>query len=76
MEARLDNFLYFPLGFAVDNVRWGSLVIGTVGFGFSIAGQEVDMEDWVDLHGWGKGQAISHRGQLLVNEEGSVSTWR
>ena len=50
MEVRLDNLLHFPLGFAIDNVRWGSLVIGTVGFSFPVTSQEVDMEDWVNLH--------------------------
>ena len=76
MEARLNNLLYFPFWFAIDNVRWGSLVIGTVGFGFSITSQEVDVEDRVDLHGWGKGQAISYGGQFPIDEEWSISAWR
>ena len=50
MEARLDNLLYFPFWFAIDNVRWWSLIIRTMGFGILITGQEVDMEDRVDLH--------------------------
>ena len=50
MEARFNNLLDFPFGFTIDNIRWGSLVIGTVGLGLSIMGQEVDMEDRVDLH--------------------------
>ena len=50
MEARLDDLLDFPFRFAIDNVRWWSFVIGTVGLGLSIAGQKVDMEDGVDLH--------------------------
>jgi hypothetical protein len=62
MEARLDNLLHFPFWFAIDNVRWGSFIIRTMGLSLPIAGQEVDVEDRVDLHGRGKGQAISHRG--------------
>ena len=27
------------------------------------------MKDRVDLYGWGKGQAICHGGQLLINKE-------
>ena len=50
MEARLDNLLDFPFGFAIDNVRWGSFIIWTVSLGLSVASQEVDMEDGVDLH--------------------------
>ena len=50
MEARLDNLLHFPFWFTIDNVRWGSFVIWTVGLGLSISRQKVDMEDGVDLH--------------------------
>ena len=62
MEARLDNLLYFPFWFFIDNVRWGPFIIWTMSFSFAITGQKVDMEDGVDLHRWGKGQMISHRG--------------
>ena len=50
MEARLDDLLYFPFRFTVDDVRWGSFVIWAVGFGFSVSSQKVDVEDWVNLH--------------------------
>ena len=50
MEAGFNDLLHFPFRFAIDNVRWWSFVIWTVGFGLSIAGQEVDMEDRVDFH--------------------------
>ena len=50
IEARLDNLLDFPFWFTIDNVRWGSFIIQTVSLGLAIAGQEVDMEDRVDLH--------------------------
>ena len=50
MEARFDNLLHFPFRFTIDNVRWGSFVIRAMSFGFTIAGQKVDMEDGVDLH--------------------------
>ena len=50
MEARLDNLLDFPFGFAIDNVRWRAFVVGTMGLGFSIAGQEVDVENGVNFH--------------------------
>ena len=53
MEARLDNLLYFPFWFAIDNVRWRSFVIRTMGLGLSVMSQKVNVEDWVDLHGWG-----------------------
>ena len=43
MEARFDNLLYFPFGFAIDNVRWGTFVIRAVGFGFAITGQKVNV---------------------------------
>ena len=76
MEARLDNLLHFPFRFTIDNVRWRSFVIRTVGFSLTISSQEVDMEDWMNLHRWGKGQAISHRGQFLINKERSVSAGR
>ena len=75
MEARLDNFLHFPFGFAIDNVRWWSLVIWAVSLGLTIPSQKVDMEDGMDLHGRGKGQAIGHRRQLLIDKERSVSSW-
>ena len=51
VEARLYNLLHFPFWFAVDNVRWGSFVIRTVGLGLSVTSQKVDVEDWVNLHG-------------------------
>ena len=73
MEARFNDLLNFPFGFSIDNVRWGPFVIRAVGFGLSITGQEIDMENWMDLHGRGKGQAISYRGQFLIDKEGSVS---
>ena len=50
MEARFDNLLHFPFRFAIDDIRWRSLVIWAVSFGFAITGQEVDVEDGVDLH--------------------------
>ena len=50
VEARLNDLLYFPFRFAIDNVGWRSFVIRTVSLGLSIAGQKVDMEDGVDLH--------------------------
>jgi hypothetical protein len=50
MEARFDNLLDFPFGFTIDNVRWWSFVIRSVSLGFSITGQEVDMEDRMNLH--------------------------
>ena len=50
MEARLDNFLYFPLRFTIDNVGRRAFVIWTVGFGLAIASQKVDVEDGVNLH--------------------------
>ena len=53
MEAGLDNLLHFPFWFTVDNVRWGSFVIRTMGLGLSVMSQKVNVEDWVDLHGWG-----------------------
>ena len=73
MKARFDDLLYFPFWFAIDNVWWWSFVIWTVGLGFPITGQEVDMKDGVDFHRWGKGQAVGHRGQLPINKEWSVS---
>ena len=62
IEAGLDNLLDFPFWLAIDNVRWRSFVIRTMSFGLAITGQEIDMEDRVNLHRWWKGQAISHRG--------------
>ena len=50
MEARLDNLLYFPFWFSINDVRWGSFVIRTMGLGFPITSQEVDMENRMDLH--------------------------
>jgi hypothetical protein len=50
MESRLDYFLDLPLGFAIDNVRWRSFEIRTVGLGLSITGQEVDVKNGVNLH--------------------------
>ena len=50
MKARLDNLLDFPFGFAIDNVRWRSFVVRTMGLGLAITGQKVDMEDGVDFH--------------------------
>ena len=50
MEAGFDDFLHFPFWFTIDNVRWRSFVIWTVGFGLTVVGQEVDVEDRVDLH--------------------------
>ena len=53
MEAGFDDLLDFPFGFTIDNVRWWAFVVGTVSLGFSITGQTVDVEDWVDFHRWG-----------------------
>ena len=50
MEARLDNLLYFPFWFSINNVRRRPFVVRTMGLGLSIAGQKVDMEDGVNLH--------------------------
>ena len=50
IEAGLDNLFHLPFWFAIDDVRWWSFVIWTVGLGLAIMGQEVDMEDRVDLH--------------------------
>jgi hypothetical protein len=76
MEAGLDNLLHFPFWLTIDNVRWRLFVIRTVGLGLSITSQEVDVEDGMNLHGGGEGQAISHRGQFLINKEGSISARR
>jgi hypothetical protein len=62
IEARFNDLLDFPFGFSIDNVGWWVFIIGTMSLGFTITGQKVDMEDRVDLHGWGKGQTISYRG--------------
>jgi hypothetical protein len=72
MEARLDNLLDFPFWFAIDKVRQWSFVIRAMGLGLSVASQEVDMEDGVNLHGRGKCQAISHRGQFPFDKEWPV----
>ena len=53
MEVGFDDLLHFPLWFAIDNVRWWSVVIRTVSLGFAVTRQKVDVEDRVDLHGWG-----------------------
>ena len=62
MESRFNDLLDLPFGFAVDNVRWQSFIIWTVGLGLMVLSQEVDMEDGVNLHQWGEDQAISYRG--------------
>jgi hypothetical protein len=50
MELRLDYFLDFPFWFAINDVRWQPFEIGAMGLSFSIAGQEVDVENRVDFH--------------------------
>jgi hypothetical protein len=50
VKSRLDYFLDFPLRFTIDNVRWRSFEVRTMGLGLSITGQEVDVENGVDLH--------------------------
>ena len=75
VEVRFDDLLDFPFGFA-DNVGWWSFVVWTVSLGLVVSRQKVHMEYRVDLHGWRKGQAVHHRGQLLIDEEWSVSTGR
>jgi hypothetical protein len=72
MEARFDNLLYFPFWFAINNVQWQLFVIRTMSLGLAVASQKVDVEDGVDLHGRGKGQAIGHRGQFPIDKEWSV----
>ena len=62
MEARLDNLLDFPFWFAIDNLWWQSFVIGPMGFGFAISGQEIHMKYGVDLHRQRKSQAIGYGG--------------
>jgi hypothetical protein len=57
-ESRLDDLLDLPLGFAIDNVRCGAFVVRTVCFGLTVSGQEVDVEDWVDLHRRRESEAI------------------
>ena len=53
MKLRLDNLLDFPFGFTIDNVRHGLFVVGAMRIGLVVLGEEVDVKDWMDLHGWG-----------------------
>ena len=53
VESRLDNFLNFPLGFAINNVWHRSFIIGAVGLSFAIMGEKINVEDGVDLYGQG-----------------------
>jgi hypothetical protein len=61
-ESRLDNLLDFPFGFAIDNLWCGALVIRAVRLSLSVSGQEVDMEDRVNLHRGGEREAIGDGG--------------
>ena len=38
-----------------------------------VLGKKIHMENRVDLHGWGKGQMIGDRGELLGDKEGAVA---
>jgi hypothetical protein len=50
VEARLDDLLDFPFGFAINNVGWWLFIVWTVSLGLMVSGQKVDVEDGVDLH--------------------------
>jgi hypothetical protein len=61
-ESRLYDLLNFPFRFAIDDVwRW-AFVVRTVGLSLTVSGQEVDVEDWVDLHGCGECETIGDGG--------------
>ena len=76
MESGVDNLLHFPFGFAIDDVRWWSFVVWPVSFCLAVSGQQVYMKNRVDLHWWRERQAVCHGGQLLIDEERSVSARR
>jgi hypothetical protein len=61
-ESRFYDLLDFPFGFAINDLWCGAFIVGTVCFSLSVSGQEVDVEDWVDLHGWGECEAVGDRG--------------
>ena len=62
METGFDDLLNFPFRFTIDNVRWWSFVVRTMGRGLAISGQEVDVEDGMDFHRWQEGQVVCHGG--------------
>ena len=41
-----------------------------------VLSQEVDVKHGMNLHGGGKSQMVSYRGQLLIDKEWSVSAGR
>ena len=76
MEVRFDDLPNFPFWFAIDNLwRW-SFIVRTVSVGLVVSGQEVNMEDGMDLHQWREGQVIGDGGQFLIDKEWSVLAGR
>ena len=75
MESRPDNLLNFPLGFTINNVWHRSFIIEAICLSFAIMGEKVNMENGVDLHGWGKSEVIRDRGELLCNRKGAIMMW-
>ena len=44
----IPNLFYLVLFFIIDQVRWGSGVIWTMGMCFNVWGKEGSMEDWMN----------------------------
>ena len=52
VEARFEDLLNFPFGLSINNIRWQSFVIWSVGFCLAVLCQKVYMENGVNLHRW------------------------
>ena len=64
--ARLEDFLNFIFFFPIDKVRWGFCEIGSMELSLTIRGQEVYMENVVNLPLWGEFQLIGDRTFLIL----------
>ena len=47
MESMVPDLLHFILFFIIDQVRWGTGVVWTMGKSFDVWGKEGCVEDWV-----------------------------
>jgi hypothetical protein len=71
--AMTSDGLHFVLRFSIDKVRWGSRKVRTVGVCLDVRGQEVVMEDGMNVPRRGEVELGSHRGDEFRNDKGAIA---
>ena len=72
VESRLDYLLNFPFGLTINNVWHWSFIIRAVSLYFVVLCEEVDVEDWIDLHQCRESEMVCDGGEFLGDREGAV----